>query len=125
QGVLEFPVTLDTPSMATTVSLSQPYTVGRINFTGHPRYSDSVIRRHFLLDEGVPLDQFLLRRSMARLNEASLFEPLTEREVSVRTNQKTGTADLTVQLTERKRGARNLSGPVGPMSLAGPLRGSI
>jgi hypothetical protein len=125
RGVLEFPVTLDTPSMTTTVSPSQPYTVGRIDFTSHPHYSDSVIRRHFLLDEGAPLDQFRLRRSIARLNGANLFEPVTERQVSVRTNPKTGTADITVRLTERKRGAWNLSGPVGPMSLAGPLRGSV
>jgi hypothetical protein len=67
------------------VSPSQPYTVGRIDFTGHPHYSDSVIRSHFPPDEGVPLDQFLPRRS----------------------------------------GARNLSGPVCPMSPAGPLRVSV
>src|SRR6202011_5748829 len=39
--------------------------------------------------------------------------------------EKTGIADITVHLTERKRGAWNLSGPVGPLSLAGPLRGSV
>lgn len=124
-GVLEFPVTLDVPTMTTTVSPSQAFTVGRINFTGHPHYSDGVIRRHFLLDEGVALDPLLLRRSIARLNSANLFEPLTERQVSIRSNEKTGTADITVHLTERKPGTWNVSGPVGPMSLAGPLRGAI
>ena len=125
QGVLDFPVTLEAPSMTTTVSPGRSYTVGRIDFIGHPHYSDSVIRRLFLLDEGVPLDQLLLRRSVVRLNSANLFEPLTERQISVRTNAQTGIADITVHLTERKRGAWSLSGPVGPMSLAGPLRGSV
>jgi len=125
QGVLEFPAPLEAPSMTATLAPSQPYIVGRIDFTGHPHYSDSLIRRHFLLDEGAPLDQFLLRQSIARLNGANLFEPLTERQVSVHTNEKTGAASITVHLTERKRGAWNLSGPVGPMSLAGPLRGSV
>jgi len=125
RGILDFPVALDASSMTTTAAPGRSYTVRRINFIGHPHYSDAVIRRQFLLDEGVPLDQFLLRRSIARLNRAGLFETLTERQVSIRTDLRTGVADLTVHLTERKRGAWNLSGPVGPMSLAGPLRGSV
>jgi hypothetical protein len=130
QGILDFPVTLDVPAMTIPVTIrtatpGQAYTVGRIDFTGHPHYTDAALRRNFLLDEGVPLDQYLLRKSLARLNRANLFEPIDERQVSVTTNQQTGVAAIAVHLTERKRGAWSLSGPVGPMSLAGPLRGSV
>src|SRR6185295_16697985 len=58
-------------------------------------------------------------------NRAMMFERVDERQVSIQTDDHTGTADITVHLTERKRGAWNLAGPVGPMSLAGPLRASI
>src|SRR5439155_16954099 len=47
------------------------------------------------------------------------------RNVSIQPNDKTGLADVRVRLTERKRGAWRLSGPVGPMTLAGPLQASI
>ena len=125
QRILDFRVTLDVPAMTITAAPGQAYTVGRIDFIGHPHYTDAALRRNFLLDEGVPLDQYVLRKSIARLNRTNLFQPIDERQVSVRAHQPTGVADITVHLTERKRGAWSLSGPVGPMSLAGPLRGSV
>jgi hypothetical protein len=37
----------------------------------------------------------------------------------------TGVVDVTIRLTERKRGAWNISGPVGPMSFAGGFGASL
>jgi hypothetical protein len=54
-----------------------------------------------------------------------LFENIDAKSVVVQPDEKTGFADVTVHLKERKRGSWNLSGPVGPMSLAGPLEASI
>ena len=51
-----------------------------------------------------------------------MFEPLNESNVDVRTDEQTGFADLRIHLRERKRGSWLLSGPVGPISLAGPAR---
>jgi hypothetical protein len=45
--------------------------------------------------------------------------------VEVNTDEKAGVADVLVRVTERKRGAWGLSGPVGPASFAGPLEASI
>jgi len=73
KGVLDFSARLDESGIPR-VETGKPYTVGRISFLGHPHYSDALIRSHFLLDEGVPLDNLLLRRSVARLNRAGLFE---------------------------------------------------
>jgi len=113
-GVVEFQASVD-ESGAYSIEKGRSFTVGRINFMGHPHYSDALIRNHFLLDEGVPLDSWKLRQSIVRLNRAGLFEPLDEHQVHVRTDERTGVADITVELTERKRGSWSFSGPV-PLS---------
>jgi hypothetical protein len=64
------------------------------------------------LDEGVLLDSWLLRQSVVRLNRSGMFEPVDERHVHIATNERTGVADITVSLTERKRGAWSFSGPL-------------
>jgi outer membrane protein assembly factor BamA len=111
--------------LAATVDRGQPYRVGHIDFTGNRHYSEALVRNNFVLEEGQPMNEHLLRKSMSQLNQASLFEPISERNTIIHTNPETGIADITVRLTERKRGAWNLSGPVGPVSLAGPLQASI
>ena len=111
--------------VSTALERGRSYRVGRIEFTGHHHYSDSTLRRAFLLDEGRPFDDALLRASVARLNRAMLFEEIGEQDIAVRTDESAGVADIHIRLTERKRGAWRISGPVGPMSLAGPLEASI
>ncbi len=113
------------PDMTTEIERGQPYRVGRIDFIGNRHFKDPVIRKNLLLDEGELLDPFLLRKSLARLNQANLFERLDERSVAIQTNPQTGEADLKIRLTERKRGSWSLSGPVGPASIGGPLQASL
>jgi outer membrane protein assembly factor BamA len=136
-GILDFTVnmqvqptedsTKDAPEadLAATIDRGSPYRIGRIEFNGNRHYSEAAVRSNFLLDEGDLLDEHLLRKSMARLNEANMFEPVNEHNTILHTDPKTGIVDIDVRLTERKRGAWNLSGPVGPASLAGPLDASI
>lgn len=114
KGILDFSASLDESGIPR-VELGKPYTVGRITFLGNPHYSDTLIRRHFLLDEGVPLDNLLLRRSVARLNAAGLFEPVDEHGVHLLTDARTGTADVVIQLRESKHGYWKFSGPL-PLS---------
>lgn len=137
KGILDFSATIDVqradsapgtaPPAELTAHLDEgpPYRTGRIEFTGNHRYSDSAVRRNLLLDEGTPLDRMLLRKSLARLNRTAWFDPIGEGSVQVRRNLATGTADLTFSLTERQHRAWSISGPVGPMSIAGPLQASI
>ena len=124
QGILDFAVTLDTngPSM---IHRGQPYRIGRIRFIGNHHYGDATLRRNILLDEGQLLDETLLRKSLDRLNRSMRFEPITEQDASIDADEPTGTAGVTIRLRERKRGAWNISGPVGPASFAGPLQASI
>jgi outer membrane protein insertion porin family len=137
EGILDFTVNLqvqptedstkDAPEadLAATIDRGSPYHIGRIEFEGNRHFSEAAVRSNFLLDEGDLLDEHLLRKSMARLNEASMFEPVTERNAIVHTDPQTGVADIDIRVLERKRGAWNLSGPVGPASIAGPLEASI
>lgn len=117
KGVLDFQPTIDEDANYR-IEEGRPYTVGRITFNGSKHYSDSVIRKQFLLDEGVPLDSWMLRQSVVRLNRAGMFDPVDEHQVHIQTDEKTGIANIVVNLTERKRGMWNLGGPV-------PLTGSI
>jgi outer membrane protein assembly factor BamA len=105
-----------------TVEPGPAYTVRRIAFSGNRKYSDGLVRANFLLDEAAPLDPLKLRKSIDRLNRSRLFEPLDERSVEIRTSVEGSFADVRVNLRERKMGSWLLSGPVGPMSVAGPLQ---
>jgi len=137
EGILDFTVstqvqptaesTPDAPEaeLATTIERGSPYHVGRIEFNGTRHFSEAAVRSNFLLDEGDLLDEHLLRKSMARLNEANMFQPVNEHNTILHTDPKTHIADIDIRLMERKRGAWNLSGPVGPASIAGPLTASI
>jgi len=137
EGILDFTVNLQVqPTEASTkeapeadlvanIDRGSPFHVGRIEFTGNRHFTEAAVRSNFLLNEADLLDEHLLRKSMARLNEANFFEPVSERTTIIHTDPKTGIADIDVRVTERKRGAWNLSGPVGPASLAGPLEASI
>jgi hypothetical protein len=125
KGILEFAATLSVPSLEVVTDLGKPYRVRRIEFRGNRHYTEAMLRRNFLLDEGQLFDETLLRKSIGRLEQTGLFEPIDANHVSIHTDPETGMADVAILLTERKRGSWNLSGPVGPPSFAGPVQASI
>ena len=104
------------------VDQGRAYTINRIEFQGAKHYKEDTIRKNMLLDEGDILDQTMLRKSLARLNQTQMFDPVEETQVAVNTDERTGTANILIPLHERKRGMWNFSGPVGPISFAGPLQ---
>lgn len=124
QGILEFTARYDSEK-GLTVERGPVYHVGRIEFTGNHHFSDSTVRKNFVLDEGDLFDELQLRRSIARLNRSGYFEPIDEKHVIVHPNPRTGYADITVRLNERKRGRWGITGPAGPTSLFGQIQGSI
>jgi hypothetical protein len=137
RGVLDFDVRLDirrthaapgalpVADLAASIEEGLPYRIRRIEFIGNHRYSDASVRRNLLLDEGQPLDERLLRMSVARLNQNTQFEYIDEAGVNIQRNQNTGEADVVIRLRERKHRAWAVSGPLGPFSFAGPLRASL
>jgi outer membrane protein assembly factor BamA len=136
-GVLDFSTALDVQRVESELGASPvadlraqveegfPYRVGRIEFTGNHRYSDSAVRRNMVLNEGQPLDRMLLRKSIARLNRSAWFDPIGETGVDIQRDPATRTANVTLALTERKNRAWSISGPVGPLSVTGPLQASL
>jgi len=127
EGILDFDVRarLDGDEMNTSIQRGRAYRVGRINFTGYRHYGDSTLRREFVLNETEPFDEYKLRKSIARLNRAGFFEPVDAKDVLLSPNESTGAADVNVRVTERKRSKWSFSGPVGPVSLGGPLQGAL
>jgi hypothetical protein len=132
-GVLDFSARLDIRNADAqnrvdakpTVELGPAYRVGRIEFRGNHLVNDATVRRALLIDEGALLDETLLRRSLAQLNQTGFFEPLGENNVVVNTPPGSDRADVTIWLKEKKKRNWYLSGPVGPMSIAGPLEFAI
>lgn len=137
QGILDFAATLRvaTPAsepgvqpvadLSASIERGRPYQVGKIEFYGNRSYSDAFVRSNFVLEEGNVLDERLLRKSIARLNETGMFEPISERQTVLHTDAETGIADISVQLIQKKRNSWRISGPIGPPSFAGDLEGSV
>jgi surface antigen-like variable number repeat protein len=133
QGILDFAPaihveresTQPVAGVTTKAESGAPFRVRRVEFFGLHRYSDTTVRRNLLLDEGAPLDQYLLRKSIARIAQTRLFEAVSSRDIVIVRNEVDHVADIKLRLTERKNGSWNLSGPVGPASIAGPIRASL
>ncbi|HLK51171.1 MAG TPA: POTRA domain-containing protein [Bryobacteraceae bacterium] len=130
-GVLDFAARVEIhgagPTVEAIAGITQgpAYRTGRIEFRGNRRERDETLRRMLLLEEGGPLDQLLLRQSLARLNRTGWFEPVTARAVVLNPAPEAGRADVQILLKERQTRNWYLSGPVGPMSLGGSLHAAI
>ncbi len=107
------------------VDAGPQYRVGRIEFRGNHAFDDSTVRRAFRLNEGDLLDSDALRRSVGRVNKMGLFQTINGDQVYVIRDAETGTADIRVALKEIPKGRWFLSGPIGPMKVAGPLQAAI
>ena len=129
QGRLDFTAEVESAGTGGPLDLTariwvgSAYAVGRINFTGHSGINDSTLRRAMTIYERDLLDVAQLRRSLARINDIGVFEPLTLADVIVVHRHDGVTADLTISLRERKRRWWSVSAPVLPG--IGSLRASL
>ena len=120
QGRLDFTAEVESASADAPVDLTariwtgSTHAVGRINFAGHSRINDSTLRRAMTIYERDILDVGQLRRSLARINEMGVFEPLTLADLSIARRDDGVTADLTISLHERKRRWWSVSAPMIP-----------
>ena len=120
QGRLDFTVEVESASADAPVDLTariwegSAHAIGRINFAGHSAINDSTLRRAMTVYERDLLDIRQLRRSLARINDIGVFEPLTLGDISIERRDDGVTADLTIPLRERKRRWWSVSGPMLP-----------
>lgn len=129
QGRLDFTAAVESAGTGGPVDLTariwvgSAHAVGRINFAGHSGINDSTLRRAMTIYERDLLDVGQLRRSLARINDIGVFEPLTLADISVARRDDGVTADLTIPLRERKRRWWSVSVPMFPG--IGTLRASL
>jgi hypothetical protein len=120
QGRLDFTAEVESAGTGGPLDLTariwvgSAHAVGRINFTGHSAINDSTLRRAMTIYERDLLDVGQLRRSLARINDIGVFEPLTLADISVSRRDDGVTADVTIPLRERKRRWWSVSGPMFP-----------
>ena len=120
QGRLDLAVEVDSDDTNGQVDLTariwmgSAHVVGRIEFGGNSRINDSTLRRAMTIHERELLDVIQLRRSLARINDLGLFEPLTLADITVARRDDGVTADVTIPLRERKRRWWSVSGPTFP-----------
>jgi hypothetical protein len=128
RGVMDFRPRLEvdgTLAIRPLIDEGPPFTVGRIEFRGNHRFGDATLRRAIALEEGALFDAERLRRSVARLNDLKLFEPLAGDDIELRRDDAAHVADITFRMREKPRGRWALSGPVIPAEIAGPFSASI
>jgi hypothetical protein len=129
QGRLDFAVEVasvgsgESRGMTARIWTGSPHVVGRINFAGHSKVNDTTLRRAMTIHERELLDVGQLRRSLVRINDLGVFEPLTLNDTSMVRRDDGVTADLTIQLRERKRRWWSVTGPMLPG--IGPLQASL
>ena len=129
QGRLDFTAEVESASADGPADLTariwegSAHAIGTIDFAGHSRIDDSTLRRAMTIYERDLLDVGQLRRSLARINDIGVFEPLTLADIRVARQDDGVTADLTIPLRERKRRWWSVSGPVFPR--IGTLRASL
>jgi hypothetical protein len=129
EGRLDFTAEVEYAGTGTPVDVTariwigSPHTIGRITFAGHSGINDSTLRRAMTVNERDVLDLGRLRRSLARINDIGVFEPVTAADVTVVRRDDGVTADLTIALRPRKPRWWSLSGPIFPG--IGLLRASL
>jgi hypothetical protein len=120
QGRLDFTAEVESASadgpvdLTARISEGSAHTVGQINFAGHSRIDDSTLRRAMTIYERDLLDVRKLRRSLARISDIGIFEPLAVADISIARRDDGITADLTIPLRARKRRWWSVSGPIVP-----------
>jgi len=120
QGRLDFTAEVESAGTGGLLDLTahiwegSAHAVGRINFTGHSGINDSTLRRAMTIYERDLLDVGQLRRSLARINDIGVFEPLTLADISVSRRDDGVTADVMIPLRERKRRWWSVSGSIFP-----------
>ncbi len=100
---------------------TEPYTIRRIEFLGHRRFSDRYYRRRILLQEGEPFDPEKLERGLAQLARTGFIRSVESEDVRVQLDETHRTADVTIRFREIGRRRFSLvgggSGPVNSLGI--------
>ncbi|MEZ5391528.1 MAG: POTRA domain-containing protein [Bryobacterales bacterium] len=136
QGRLDFAATLEVrplpplpnsprrTAVTGAVIASEPLSIRQIHFRSDARLGDSALRNALRIEEAAPLDSARLRRSLASLNRFMLLKPVSQGDIEIK-RVAPGQADVTFHLHKQNARRWTIGGPLGPMSLFGPLHGRL
>ncbi len=103
----------DLVNLTLDVDEGDQFFVRRIDFAGNTTTRDKVIRRELMLDEGAIYNKQLWDLSVLRLNQLGYFDTLDEEDsVDVRTDNRTNTVDLTLNVKEKGKNTIQMSGGI-------------
>jgi len=95
---------------------AEPYTVRRIEFRGHHRFTDRYYRRRILLREGDVFDPRTLERGLAQLASTGFIRPVKRENLEVRLDPEEHTADIAIRVEEIGRQRLSLVGGAGGLT---------
>jgi outer membrane protein insertion porin family len=76
------------------------FQVARIEFVGNRRVPDKLLRRELLIKEGENYNEGLLDRSLIRLGQSGLVQPLDRKNVALEVDPLRGEVTITVNVSE-------------------------
>jgi outer membrane protein assembly factor BamA len=82
------------------LSLTPPYTVRRLEFSGMKRFPDRYFRRRIGVKEGVPLDERGLEAGLARLARTGYFKPIKKEDIHIEPHDVAQSVDVTIRVEE-------------------------
>ena len=103
-------------NLTLTMQPDKMFTVNRINFLGNTKTRDKVMRRVFALEEGHVFSSTRLEQSVLMLNQLGYFEPIEEKDYTVKPNEQTGMVDVDITVKERSQQSISFSGGVSGIS---------
>jgi outer membrane protein insertion porin family len=92
------------------------FVVRRINFMGNSKTRDKVLRREFTLEEGQVFSSARLDTSILRLNQLGFFDAIEEEDYEVKPDEKKGTVDVDVTVSEKSVQSIGFTGGVSGIS---------
>ena len=105
-----------TYDLTITMQPDKQFLVNRINFLGNTKTRDKVMRREFFLEEGNVFSSTRLDQSVLMLNQLGYFEPIEEKDYSVKPNEQTGMVDIDITVKEKSQQSISFSGGVSGLS---------
>jgi outer membrane protein insertion porin family len=84
------------------------YTISKISFTGSGAVDDELLRTKLSIKEGEIYNHTLFEKTLAQFNRMGIFELVKEEDISLETNEKARTVEMTFLLTKKSNNKLNL-----------------
>jgi outer membrane protein assembly factor BamA len=80
----------------------KPYSIGKITITGNGQPNPLEFKRRLLFSEGGVFNPEMIAMTIQFLNQANLYEPITNSDVGIAIDDEKGTVDVSLRVVLRK-----------------------